>query len=389
MKKCLTLAAAGLLFAYTYSYGQSYAAFETAPGLRFPADTAAARSLLQHLDSFLKHVDMPPERNAYILPEELDATAVLIDEMKLLEQQEQTGVAHYYKARLTNISRLPGNCYQLQLAYMNGKSDTPFLKASVRLMAAGTKEGFRFYAPLRRQCRNWPRRTEGDVTFIYRDRIDTLKMAYYSYYDKFFGQKFGAPRHTEFYCCPDLPEAMQLIGIDNQSDYNGITYGTVSAHTGNRSIIVNGSLRTDFSNFDPHDMWHAKLRQYVPPGQVNKAVDEGCAFLYAGSWGMSWEMITDSFRAYSRLHPRADWLQLYMDGTNFKDGDQALKISYYLNALIIRKLEKEKGFHAVKDLLTCGPYEKSHDNYFRSLERIAGIRRQDFNKKMNELVKLL
>lgn len=62
-------------------------------------------------------------------------------------------------------------------------------------------------------------------------------------------------------------------------------------------------------------------------------------------------------------------------------------IAYVLNALIAQKLEKEKGFAAVKQLLACGQRQKGDDNYFAALEKVSGISKADFNTEMWKLVK--
>lgn len=82
------------------------------------------------------------------------------------------------------------------------------------------------------------------------------------------------------------------------------------------------------------------------------------------------------FRGYAAKNPTANWLELYKDTKNF-EGDKPLTIGYVINALIIQKLERERGFDAVKQLLQCGKREKSDANYFEVLE-INRYRRVEF-----------
>ena len=62
-------------------------------------------------------------------------------------------------------------------------------------------------------------------------------------------------------------------------------------------------------------------------------------------------------------------------------------MGYVLNALIAQKLEKEKGMPAVLELLSSGKREQGDANYFRTLEKLTGISKADFNTRMSELVK--
>ena len=57
-----------------------------------------------------------------------------------------------------------------------------------------------------------------------------------------------------------------------------------------------------------------------------------------------------------------------------------------INALLAQKMEKEKGFPAVMEFLSCGKYEAGNDNYFQALDKITGINRSNFNANVEKLV---
>ena len=80
-------------------------------------------------------------------------------------------------------------------------------------------------------------------------------------------------------------------------------------------------------------------------------------------------------------------MNLYIQSKNYEDGDRSLKIAYALNALIVQKIEKEKGFAAVLNLLSCGKRQAGDENYFMVLEKVSGISKADFNKEMWRLIK--
>jgi hypothetical protein len=122
---------------------------------------------------------------------------------------------------------------------------------------------------------------------------------------------------------------------------------------------------------------------------INKPVDEGCAYLYGGSWGISWSQILKTFKEKVSSNPNTDWLVLF-DGKQLNFGDSKekhLMADYVVNALIVEKLEKEKGFPAVKELLSCGKYEKGNENYFKALEKLTGINKSNFNESVWALIK--
>jgi hypothetical protein len=130
------------------------------------------------------------------------------------------------------------------------------------------------------------------------------------------------------------------------------------------------------------------LHNVVSTSIINKPVDEGTAFLYGGSWGLTWQQILDKFKTYAAANPNADWLALYNEGKNFDEGAKfPLNIDYTINALLVKKIEKEKGFPSVIELLSCGKYQKDNENYFKALEKITGISKADFSANVWALIK--
>lgn len=56
--------------------------------------------------------------------------------------------------------------------------------------------------------------------------------------------------------------------------------------------------------------------------------------------------------------------------------------------MLIRKIEKEKGFAGVWEFLNCGKLEKGNENYYKSLEKLTGITKANYNDKVWELIKM-
>ena len=70
----------------------------------------------------------------------------------------------------------------------------------------------------------------------------------------------------------------------------------------------------------------------------------------------------------------------------FKTGNFPNSADYIVNALIIQKIEKEKGFAGVWELLNCGKFEKGNENYYKALEKLTGITKANYNDKVWELI---
>lgn len=139
--------------------------------------------------------------------------------------------------------------------------------------------------------------------------------------------------------------------------------------------------------FNPHDLWHERLHNVMKPDTINRPVDEGCAYLFGGSWEYNWGEVLAKFKKYAVDNPKADWLDLYTKNTDFVNDNKPLVIAYALNALIVQKINNEKGFVPVMELLSCGKRQNGDDNYFAALKKIAGIGKANFNAKMWELIR--
>jgi hypothetical protein len=192
---------------------------------------------------------------------------------------------------------------------------------------------------------------------------------------------------TELYCCEDLNELLKLVGVVYKSDYNGQSENTFNSITDDKVLIVMGNNNATFNNFDPHDLWHDRLSLVVPRRQVNRPVDEACAYIYGGgSWGITWQEVYKTFAAKVVADKNTDWKMLKETPFNFGTPEKYLFADYVVNALIVQKLEKEKGFDAVWELLNCGPFEKGNANYYKTLEKLTGITRENYNEQVWKLI---
>jgi hypothetical protein len=274
---------------------------------------------------------------------------------------------------------------------MGISEDTAMLRASFKLLARQEANKFVFFSPLPLNTLLWKTRQVGNVVFKYKENISLEKAKQLQQMIAYYDKKIGAPdQQIGFYCCDNFEEALKLVGVEYNSIYNGYNHLSLYTWHNNRTLLVSGNdNRSGLNEVDPHDLWHDRLHNIYSPGIINRPVDEGCAYLYGGSWGIEWKDILTAFKHYAAQNEHADWLALYTSEQNFVEGAKRLNIAYAINALIIQQLEKEKGFNAVKTLLCCGKREKGDENYFRTLEKVAGISKASFNSTVNQLLATL
>jgi hypothetical protein len=354
-----------------------------------PKDTLVAKHLLKSLNGFLSQKENTNKENLYVLKEDLLETSVLLDEMKGIEKSAKLKDDNFYKGYLTNVVQIDKSNFIIQLSYLGINESTPILNASFEILAKYIDDKFYFLSPLQRNTFSWQTKKIGNCTFHFKKELNTKVAAEYANDVALFDKKLNAPQdNIVWYGCNDMPELLKNIGVLYKLEYNGRSVSTFNANENKTTLLVNGTYNTSFNSFDPHDLWHERTRNVIPKNTINKPVDEGCAYLYGGSWGISWSQILKKFKEKVASNPKSDWLSLYDGFYNFGESkEKHLIVSYVINALIVEKIEKEKGFSSVIELLSCGKYEKGNDNYFKVLEKLTGINKTNFNDEVWTLIK--
>jgi len=356
---------------------------------RLPQDSIARLQLISSLNGLLAQKENNNSSNTYVLKEALPETSVLLDEMKGLEKSSALKNDHFYQCYLTDVTPVGKGRYLLQISWMGVTEGEPMLRASFRLGALEQGGKFYFYSPLKQNTAGWKTKQLGYITFHYRDTMDKAIARDYLNTVTLYDRKLNATSQPiQYYYCDNFSAVQQALGLDYKQDYNGYTNDGLSAHEDNTGLVVD--VRNDAQyHFDPHDLWHERLRQVMDRAIINKPVDEGCAYLYGGSWGIGWPAILADFKKYARENPNADWLAIYTSDKNKAFGSvrgRPFIISDAINALIVQKTEHEKGFAPVIQLLGCGPVQTGDDNYFAALEKATGIGKKNFNIRVWELI---
>lgn len=376
-----------LFFLTLFAYAQ-YNPLVVPANITLPKDTIVSNRLIKSLNGFLAQKENPNKENTFVLNEDLLETSILLDEMKEIEKSTKHNDDNFYKCYLTNVVQLDGANYLIHLSYIGITENAPVLKANFEVLAKLREDKCYFLSPLKRNTSSWERKKIGDFTFHYKNTLNEKNTNDYAKNATLFDKKLGAQNgKLEWYGCDDLPETLQIIGVKYKLDYNGRSSSTFSANENNTLLSVSGSGNTNFNSYDPHDLWHDRLHNVFSTRIINKPVDEGCAYLYGGSWGITWNQILKKFKEKVSSNPKSDWLSLYEQFYNFGESkEKHLIVGYVINALIDEKIEKEKGFPAVMELLSCGKYEKTNENYFVVLEKLTGINKANFNESIWELI---
>ena len=358
------------------------------PYVRLLNDSVESKQLIADLSGFLLAAEKPNEENKFVLPAQKIETFILLDEIIGMEKSGKYKDDHFYKPHLTNVISLNDNKYLLQVSNIGGINNEHALIASFELIAHKINSSFLFSSPLIDNTKNWKVEKNGNTSFHYQYSINKTKTEEYCKLASAFDTKLkSVNKITDFYCCENFTALLKLIGVDYKIYYNGMTENTLSSNVENRKLIVLGNNNATFNEFDPHDLWHDRLSLVISRSLVNKPIDEACAYVYGGSWGISWVDIFKTFKLKVANNKNIDWKDVKENPINFAENKRKdLMADYVVNALIIKKTEKEKGFSAVWEFLNCGKYEKGNDNYYKALEKLTGITKDNYNQKVWELI---
>ena len=356
--------------------------------IKLPKDTIVSKSLISSLNGFLELKEKENKENTFVLKEDLLEMSILLDEMKEIEKSGKFKDNNFYKCYLNNVVQINEKEYLIQFSYIGVNENVPILMASFEIIATQKSNEFYFNSVLKKNTLLWKTSKIGNVIFHFKNKLNKKTSNEYSKYVQTFDDKIKSNNKiVEWYGCSNMSEMLHIMGVNYHLLHNSKSSSTFSSKENNSLLILDGSKNESFNTFDPHDLWHDRLRNILSKSNTNKPVDEGCAYLYGGSWGITWKQILKTFKEKVSSNPKVDWLKTYEEFYNFGDDPKKeLIVAYVINALIIEKIEKEKGFESVLELLACGKFEKGNENYFKVLEKISGINKSNFNEKVWELI---
>lgn len=355
--------------------------------LQLPKDTIISKQLILSLNNLLIAKDKPNEENNFILNSERVETYLLLDEIIGIEKSGKFKDDNFYKPYLMNVVKINDDQYYTQISFIGINENISMLRASFELIAHKSNNSFVFSSPLIRNTKNWQIEKVGNYIFHYQKNINKSKVQEFNKFATSIDKKLKITnKSTEFYCCENFTELQKLIGIEYKNDYNGKVENVFSSKFEDKNIIVLGNNNSTFNEFDQHDLWHDRLSLLIARNLVNKTIDEGCAYIYGGSWGISWEEIFKIFKKEVANNKNANWLEIKENPIYFKTKEFKNSADYIVNALLVQKIEKEKGFAGVWEFLNCGKLVKGNENYFKSLEKLTGITKANYNDKIWELI---
>ena len=354
--------------------------------IRLPKDSVERTSLTHDLNDFLLSVREGKGIELWVLPEEKNETQILIEEIQDFANDDTIS----YQPYLVNIEALSDKIsYAVQVVYISLESSQP-LHALFEFIVHKKDGKFLFSSPLKRYTKDWHTKTDGHIVFYYQNKNHETAVDQYAKFIKEYDEKLGVTRKADFYFCDDcesMAQMMRLVGMPYKLDYNGFDWNSLAFEMEDKVIDIFSKRLAQQTTIDPHDLFHISAGYAIPMEHRNHYMICGCAYVYCGSWRISWTDIQKMFKTRMTFDKNTDWLKLYFDRYNFGESQERhLLVTQFVNALLIEKTEREQGFPAVMKLLSSGNIYKERETFFKILKEVTGINEKNFNKKVGKLI---
>ncbi|MEE9362731.1 MAG: hypothetical protein V3U92_09045 [Cellulophaga sp.] len=351
-----------------------------------PKDSLKAKALLFSVNAFLLSAQ-ENSQNKWILPTEIVETQILIDEIQDIQKSKEFENDSFFKAYVTNIIPIELNDYVVKISYIGIYEGSPILRASFELIAHKADDSFLISSPLIRHTQNWKSKIIQNHTFHYPYGINDEKAQIFANKVIFYDEKVKNNKgEFHYYLEKDGIDPLKLIGVEYKSDYNGYEFKTRwEAQHDRKSLWVANESRV--FGYDLHDLWHNRLRRVIPRNEIHRYVDCYIATIYGGMWGESWENLFSEFCKKFVVGKNVNWLENKTDFESFIPiNGHKVYVDDFVGALLIQKIEKEKGFEGVWELLNT-KRTKIDEEFFQVLEKLTRITKKTYNKEVSKLIR--
>ncbi len=289
---------------------------------------------------------------------------------------------------MLNLVKLNNNQYSIQIAYIGVKQEQPIIRGIFEFIIHKINDRYFFSSTLINNTKDWKILKHGNSIFHYKNEINTTKAIESDSISTYYTNLLNKNKIiNEYYSVNNSLELQKLIGINYKSEFNGTKGLALSSIDSHHKLNILGYNNSNYEKFDPHDVFHEILSNYIPRNKVYKPIDEGCAYLHGGSWGLTWKEIFKEFYSQISNYNSINWVDIKENSQYFKTKEFNNSMDYIINALIVQEIERKHGFNGVWELLLIGPAEKGHHKYYSKMQKLLDINKDEYNNYVRKLIK--
>lgn len=353
-------------------------------------DTLKRNKMIDVLNHFILEKGIQNGDLTIVNPDNKLETWLFLDELRNLQNSKIFNTRYTLMYEITSAEVSNKNTFTIQLnCYYEGKEIKNSV-AKIEIMIREINNKYLVSSAIKNNLTSWKSKTIENYSFYFEKDIDEKKLRDFITKNNQLSLNLKEQKiPTKVYCVDGIFKAYKLLGIDYKRDDspNNFFLGIDSATDNNQSILIVATQKGILDDFSFGSLWKARVIKKYPQNNLYLPVLEGYSYLNDGHPVYKWEQICIHFKNAYSVSQKTDWLSLYGTRENFSLPSTPLYIENFINAVIIKKIKKEKSFSGVLELLNCGKFNKEdQDNYFKTLKRVSGITKADFNEMIDKLI---
>ncbi|MDR0547512.1 MAG: hypothetical protein LBG77_08040, partial [Dysgonamonadaceae bacterium] len=335
---------------------------------------ALTKQIVSSLDNLLISIENENLDTTLISNENAEFNRNFFAYLKGIEQKDT--IKNYFQGTLINLYPVENKQYLLTISYTKDNE----IGRIFTFLAKEQNEKIVFASPIKYNTKHWKTAKIGTITFFYPDTIDLKRAGSFNQKNILMAQKLRLPvKEWEIYMSRNYQEALQIQGCLYESTRNGLT---------NSGDIVDP--KTLFAVMNDEDFSHDVLHIYAVEirGKVrNSAAEEGIAYLWGnayhtGNTGKSPELpvLVSELQKYIKANPDVKLLDLFDKNPDVLAEygyPKPVSVKSIISGIVCAEIEKQKGADGIIELMKCG---RGDENYFKSIENLLGINRENFNE---------
>jgi len=342
--------------------------------------------LITSLDNLLISIDSGKLDTTLVDSENEEFNRTFFSYLKGIERKDT--IQKYFQGQLINLYPVENKQFLLTLAYTKGSE----IGRIFTFLAKDNNGTIVFASPVQYNTKYWKTTKIGTITYFFPDTIDTKRAEIFNQKNILMAQKLGLPvRNWDVYMCRNYQEAIQIQGCSYEFTRNGIF---------NSGDIIDP--KTLFSVMNDEDFSHDVLHMYasqIRGKERNNVAECGLAYYWANSGWANVNFQTGvvekspnlkdlvlALQKYLQAHKDVKLLDLFDKDPNVLAEygyPKPTQVNRIISGIICKEIEKQKGVAGIIELLKCG---RGNDNYFKSIENLIGINRQNFDTEVYKLL---
>lgn len=349
--------------------------------LKSSLSDSVTNQIVNSLDRLLISIDNEQLDTTLIDNEYADLNRNFFRYLKGVERKDT--IQKYFQGQLINLYPVENKHHLLTLAYTKGSE----IGRIYTFLAKEDNEKIVFANPLKYNTKYWKTAIIGTITYYFPDTIDTKRAELFNQKNISIAHKLNLPvRNWDMYMCRNYQETIQLQGC--LYEYTRAGYIN-SGDMIDPKTILSVMNDEDFS----HDVFHCYAREIRGSSTLNRTAEEGIAYL----WGNTYHMgkagkapeqkdLVPLLQQYLKIHQDASLLYLFEKNPDiFAEYGYPTPISVksVISGIICEEIEKQKGSEGIIELIKCG---SGDEKYFKSIENLIGINKNNFNAEVKKLV---